>query len=98
MSNDEQECWRDRDMKSNSTAPSARPIVGGAVDLDVSWLVPADLDAVDALARLQLAASRCGRWLQLHGVDGGLAELLHLVGLSDIVYLCPHCRSAKPMT
>jgi hypothetical protein len=28
------------------------------VDVDVSWLVPADLDAVDALARLQVAASR----------------------------------------
>jgi hypothetical protein len=28
-----------------------------AVALDVSWLVPADLDAVDALARLQVAAA-----------------------------------------
>jgi len=34
--------------------------VNDDVDLDVSWLVPADLAAVDALARLQLAAARCG--------------------------------------
>jgi ABC-type transporter Mla MlaB component len=65
------------------------------VDLDVSWLVPADLSAVDALARLHLAAIRRGRWVQLHGVDGGLAALIELVGLSDVVQRCPHCRSAQ---
>ena len=43
-----------------------------AIDLDVSWLVPADLGAVDALARLQVTATRCGRSLQLHGACGGL--------------------------
>jgi ABC-type transporter Mla MlaB component len=65
----------------------------GFVHLDVSWLVPADLRAVDALARLHVAASRCGRRLQLHGVDGGLAELLEFVGLSDVVNLCRCCGS-----
>jgi hypothetical protein len=67
----------------------------GAVDLDVSWLVPADLNAIDALARLHLAAMRGGRSLRLHGADGGLAELLEFVGLGDVVRLCPHCRSAQ---
>jgi hypothetical protein len=64
------------------------------VDLDASWLVPADLDAVDALARLQVAVSRCGCRLLLHGVNGGLAELLDFVGLSDVVHVCPDCRSS----
>jgi hypothetical protein len=62
-----------------------------AVDLDVSWLVPADLDAVDALARLQVAAARRGRQLQLHGCAGGLSELITFVGLSDVVRACPCC-------
>jgi hypothetical protein len=93
-SNGDHESWRDVGARSNGTAPSARAAGDGVVDLDVSWLVPADLGAVDALARLQVAASRCGRWLQLHGADGGLAELLEFVGLGDVVHLCPCCRGA----
>jgi hypothetical protein len=64
------------------------------VDLDVSWLIPADLGIVDALARLQVTASRCGVLLLLHGADGGLAELLDFVGLRDIVQLCSCCPLA----
>jgi hypothetical protein len=62
------------------------------IDLDVSWLVPPDLGAVDALARLQVAASRCGRSLQLHGACAGLPELLEFVGLGDVFHLCECCR------
>jgi ABC-type transporter Mla MlaB component len=91
MSNDVHEVWRDRGCPLHGTIPPARATGDGVVDLDVSWLVPADLGAVDALARLQVAASRCGRWLQLHGADGGLAELLEFVGLGDVVHLCPCC-------
>jgi hypothetical protein len=61
------------------------------VDLDISWLVPADLDAVDALARLQVTAARCGRDLRFHGADGGLAELLDFLGLADVVHICRCC-------
>jgi ABC-type transporter Mla MlaB component len=61
----------------------------GAVDLDVSWLVPADLGAVDALARLHVVAARRGCRLRLHGADSGLAELVELVGLGGILHLCP---------
>jgi ABC-type transporter Mla MlaB component len=61
------------------------------IDLDVSWLVPADLGAVDALARLQVTASRCGRSLQLHGACGGLPELLEFLGLVDVLHLCACC-------
>jgi hypothetical protein len=62
-----------------------------AVDLDVSWLVPADLGAVDALARLQVTATRCGRSLQLHGARGGLPELLEFLGLVGVLHLCRCC-------
>jgi hypothetical protein len=86
------ERWRDGGVRSNGMAPAARA-TGGRVDLDVSWLVPADLSAVDALARLQLAASRRGWWLQCHGADGSLVELVEFVGLGDVVHLCRCCRS-----
>jgi ABC-type transporter Mla MlaB component len=62
------------------------------IDLDVSWLVPADLGAVDALARLQVTARRCGRSLQLHGACGGLPELLEFLGLVDVLHLCQCCN------
>jgi hypothetical protein len=75
---------------SNGEHESGRDVV----DLDVSWLVPADLRAVDALARLQVVASRCGGRLLLHGADGGLVELLDFVGLGDVLHLCPCCRGA----
>ena len=90
MSNDDHESWRDCGLRSNAMAAAGDLIV----DLDVSWLVPADLGAVDALARLQIAASRCGRWLQFHGANGGLVELVELVGLGEIMHLCPLCRPA----
>ena len=65
------------------------------VDLDVSWLVPPDLGAVDALARLQVAASRCGRSLQLHGACAGLPELLEFIGLGDVLHVCDCCRPCE---
>jgi ABC-type transporter Mla MlaB component len=86
---------RDGGVPWNGSRPSTTAAGDGVVDLDVSWLVPADLGAVDALARLQVAASRCGRRLRLHGANGGLAELLEFVGLSDIVHVCPCCRGAS---
>jgi hypothetical protein len=90
VSNDVHENWRGRDARSATTTRD------GVVDLDVSWLVPPDLSAVDALARLQVAASRCGRWLLLHGADGGLIELVEFVGLGDVVHLCGCCPSSEP--
>jgi hypothetical protein len=93
-SNDEQAISRHRGARLNGAAPSLTTTDDGVVDLDVSWLVPADLCAVDALARLQLAVSRRGRWLLLHSADGGLVELLEFVGLDNVVHLCPCCRGA----
>ena len=43
---------------------------------------------------LQIAASRCGWLLQVHGANGGLVELVELVGCGEILHLCPHCRPA----
>jgi hypothetical protein len=94
MSNDVHESWRRGGTGSARAAPSAAPAADQFVDLDVSWLVPPDLDAVDALARLHVAVSRCGRRFLLHRVNGGLAELLDFVGLSDVVHVCPECRSS----
>jgi ABC-type transporter Mla MlaB component len=95
MPNDKHESWRDRSLRSKGTVPPAAARGDRVVDLDVSWLVPADLGAVDALARLQLVVSRCGCSLQLHGADGGLAELLEFVGLKDVMHLCPCSAGAR---
>jgi hypothetical protein len=77
--------------KSNNEHETGPETSRYIVDLEVSWLVPSDLGAIDALARLHIAVSRCGCVLRLHLVDGGLAELLDFVGLSDVMNLCP-CR------
>ena len=63
--------------------------------LDVSWMVPADLCVVDAIARLQLVALRCGRSLEIHGADSELAALLEFAGLDAVIHLCPRCRTAS---
>jgi hypothetical protein len=65
----------------------------GLVDLDVSWLVAADLRAIDALARLQLVVSRQGRRPRLHGAGESLVALLEFVGLDDVVRVCPSCTT-----
>jgi hypothetical protein len=61
--------------------------------LDASWMVPADLCAVDAIARLQLVALRYGRSLEIHGADGELAALLEFAGLDAVIHLCPRCQT-----
>jgi ABC-type transporter Mla MlaB component len=88
--NNEHETGPESFVVSNRAAPSTKA-PRYVVDLEVSWLVPSDLGAVDLLARLQVAVSRRGCVLRLHRVDGGLAELLDFVGLSDVMNLCP-CR------
>ena len=46
-------------------------------------LLPADLAAVNALARLQLAARRHGSMLLLAGASDSLRALIDLLGLAD---------------
>ena len=43
-----------------------------------------DLELVDALARLYLAARRRGCSIRVHGAEGELRELLELVGLASL--------------
>ena len=51
------------------------------VPYDVAWILRPDVHAVDALARLQLAAKRRGCTLVLQNVSSELAELVELMGL-----------------
>jgi hypothetical protein len=55
------------------------------VDVVLGRGVRADLELVDALARLQLAAGRLGCAVRLHGACDDLRSLLDLVGLSDVM-------------
>jgi hypothetical protein len=91
-SNNEHASWPDLSVQLSRSEWLTTTPTDKIVHFDVSWLVPADLDAVDALARLQVAASRCGHSLLLHGADGGLTELIEFVGLGGIVHACSCCR------
>jgi anti-anti-sigma regulatory factor len=57
---------------------------------DVGTLVKPDARAVDALARLQLAARRLGCDLRLERVSTELAQLLDFMGLTEV--LCVEVR------
>ncbi len=47
--------------------------------------VPADAVTVDALARLQLAARRCGCQVRLRNASPELLELVAFLGLADVL-------------
>jgi hypothetical protein len=57
----------------------------GRVVFDVRAIVAPDVSTVDALARLQLTASRCGRRVHLRGARAELDALIALVGLCDVL-------------
>jgi hypothetical protein len=48
-----------------------------------------DLTAVDELCRLELAARRLGWSVRVRNAPSELRQLLELVGLDDVVGLCP---------
>jgi ABC-type transporter Mla MlaB component len=56
----------------------------GAAVCDVGG-VQADAVAVDALARLQLAAQRRGCQVRLHGASADLLALVELMGLTNVL-------------
>ncbi|MFD5112772.1 STAS domain-containing protein [Streptomyces sp. NPDC058391] len=59
---------------------------GGAEAIcDVGGLIPPNLAAVDALARLRLTARRQGCRIRLTGAGRELRLLLDLVGLADLI-------------
>lgn len=57
---------------------------GTTVYCDVAG-VPADATSVDALARLQLAASRNGCRVRLRNASRDLLEVVALMGLADVL-------------
>jgi hypothetical protein len=57
----------------------------GPVTCDVAGLLDPDLVAMDALARMQLAARTRGRMVRLRDPTRELAELLVLCGLWDVL-------------
>jgi len=65
-------------------AGSAHPTI--AVDVDG---LPAELAAVDALARLQLRARRRGSCVRISGASADLRALIELVGLADVLGVEP---------
>jgi len=63
----------------------AATLPDGPLDLDVAGLVRSDLEAVDRLARIALAARRAGRSVRVIGATTELRELLALSGLTRAV-------------
>jgi anti-anti-sigma regulatory factor len=55
---------------------------------DVARLHAPDAVAIDALARLQLAARRLGREIRLFGACEWLQDLLHITGLGEVLPAC----------
>jgi anti-anti-sigma regulatory factor len=53
--------------------------------IDVSEVVHPDVSTVDAMARLQLQARRCGREARFCRASRELYELVDLLGLSDVL-------------
>ncbi len=65
----------------------------GLVVVDVAALHHPDVATLDALARLQLAARRCGYRVQFRRACADLRDLMALAGLDDVLPLCPDSGS-----
>jgi anti-anti-sigma regulatory factor len=63
------------------------------IECDVAGLAPADIEVVDALARLALVARRHGTRLCVRDPSPELRELLDLAGLGRVL---PVCRAGGP--
>lgn len=68
---------------------SLRSVGAEEIVCDVASLVRPDAAAIDALARIQLAARRLGGRVLLLHASRELQELLALMGLWDVFPLCP---------
>lgn len=63
--------------------------VGDEVVCDVGKLARVDLTTVEVLVRLQLTARQYGRRMRVRHASAELADLLALVGLSEVVSIEP---------
>jgi hypothetical protein len=59
------------------------------VGCDVSRITVADQGALEALARLQLAARRLGATIHLRNASPAFADLIELAGLADVLIVDP---------
>ncbi|CAM5265416.1 STAS domain-containing protein OS=Streptomyces alboniger OX=132473 GN=CP975_21940 PE=4 SV=1 [Streptomyces alboniger] len=66
---------------------AARHGPGTDVICDVTAMTTSDLSAVEAIARMQLAARRAGRRVRLRNPAPALLALLGLVGLTELLGL-----------
>ena len=82
-------CERARPLLEDLAAGGAHPVA-----FEVGTL-RANLAAVDAVARLALAAHRLDRGVRLRGAPPALRELLALAGLASIVP-CDACSGLDP--
>lgn len=87
-------------MRGLLTDSAADTVTGsaGALICDVSAVTAPDIGTVEVLVRLQLAALRHGRSLQLRGQCRRLRELLVLTGLCEVLAACrePGAGSQMP--
>jgi ABC-type transporter Mla MlaB component len=65
------------------------------IPCDVGWIARADVQVVDALARLQLAARRRGCRLRLHNAPRELDELVELMGLAGVLVVEPRRQAEQ---
>jgi anti-anti-sigma regulatory factor len=61
---------------------AARPPTAFVVDVSA---LPPDLATIDALARFELAARRCGGHLGLRGTNESLRQMIRLTGLAGVL-------------
>jgi hypothetical protein len=66
-----------------------------ALVLDCGSLVNPDCATIDRIARLQLAARRCGLELQLTNAKEPLLELIGLAGLAGVLRVEPGRQSEE---
>jgi hypothetical protein len=71
--------------EADATSPA--PVV-----VEVHRLAAADIEFVDALARLQLAARRAGGHVQLRNASRELQDLVEFAGLVEVLPICERLR------
>ena len=96
MGTDESE---ERRRSYGQEAPPRMPRRLTTIDLDLRALATADLGVVDALARLQLEATRHGARVRVVAASDELAAMIELAGLAEVLGLAPGqagSRSGSP--
>jgi ABC-type transporter Mla MlaB component len=76
-----------------------RAVTTGVVEIvipcDVAWIARGDVQVVDALARLHLAAKRRGCSIVFGNASRDLDELVGLMGLADVLAVEPRWEAEQ---